>query len=225
MSQADGQIENDQRRDAPATGRNREAILEVLARVLPEPALVLEIASGTGQHGAFFASRLPHLEWQPSEPDPASFASIDAWAEQARAENGARIRAPLQIDTRAARWPIEGCDAIFNANMIHISPWEVCLGLLAGAARLLPCGGPLLLYGPYRVGGAHTAESNAAFDASLRGRDPAWGIRDLERVEESAGERGLALDERVQMPANNQMLVFRKQSATRPGARVRGGGS
>lgn len=204
--------QNDRRRDAPATERNREPILEVLARVLPDPALVLEVASGTGQHGAFFASRLLHLEWQPSEPDPEAFASIEAWAEEARAACGARVRAPLRLDASAELWPIERCDAIFNANMIHISPWEVCLGLLAGAARALPRHGPLVLYGPYRVGGTHTAESNAAFDASLRGRDPAWGIRDLERVEESAGKNGLALEERVQMPANNQVLVFRKET-------------
>jgi hypothetical protein len=204
--------QSDPRRDAAATRSNREPILEVLARVLPAPALVLEIASGTGQHGAFFASRLPHLEWQSSERDPEAFASIEAWAEEARDGCGARVRAPLRIDVRVGRWPIDRCDAVFNANMIHISPWQVCLGLLAGASRVLPEEGPLVLYGPYRVGGEHTAESNAAFDAWLRGRDPDWGVRDLEHVERAARAQGLGLDERVPMPANNQILVFRKRS-------------
>ncbi len=203
---------DDPRRDAPATGRNREPILAVLRRVLPDPTLVLEIASGTGQHGAFFASQLPHLEWQPSEPDPEAFASIEGWAAEARRSAGARVRPPLLLDVRAKPWPIERCDAVFNANMIHISAWEVCLGLLDGAAQVLPAGGPLVLYGPYRIDGAHTAESNAAFDASLRGRDPSWGIRDLERVRDSAAERGLRFEERVAMPANNQMLVLRREA-------------
>ncbi len=202
---------HDPRRDAPATARNREPILEVLARLLPDPALVLEVASGTGQHGAFFASRLPHLEWQPSEPEAEAFASIEAWAEEARAASGARLRTPLRLDAREARWPIDRCDAVFNANMIHISPWEVCLGLLAGAGRILSSGGPLILYGPYRIAGAHTAESNAAFDASLRGRDPSWGVRDLEDVQAAAAAHGLAFDERIAMPANNQLVVLRKR--------------
>lgn len=200
----------DPRLDAPATQRNREPILAVLKRLLPQPALVLEVASGTGQHGAYFASRLPHLEWQPSEPDPKSFASIEAWAKDAR-EEGARVLTPVQLDTRAPTWPLSQCEAIFNANMIHISPWDVCLGLLAGAGRLLPVGGPLILYGPYRIEGAHTAESNAAFDASLRGRDPTWGVRDLEEVERAARQQGFVLEERIPMPANNQIVVFRKQ--------------
>ncbi len=202
----------DPRRDAPATGRNREPILAVLARLLPTPGLVLEIASGTGQHAAFFASRLPHVEWQPSEPDAGAFASIEAWAEEARAAAGARVRPPVKLDARALAWPIENCGAIFNANMIHISPWEVCLGLLAGAGRVLTAEGPLVLYGPYRVDGAHTADSNAAFDTSLRGRDPSWGVRDLEEVEAAAAAQGLDLEERVPMPANNQLLVFRKRA-------------
>ncbi len=201
----------DPRRDAPATGRNREPILAVLRRVLPDPALVLEVASGTGQHGAFFASELRHLAWQPSEPDPEAFASIEGWAAHARSA-GARVHPPLLLDARTHPWPIERCDAVFNANMVHIAPWEVCLGLLDGAARVLPSGAPLVLYGPYRIDGAHTAESNAAFDASLRGRDPSWGIRDLEAVTTRAGERGLHLEERIAMPANNQMLVFRRES-------------
>ncbi len=202
--------ESDARRDAPATTRNRDPILAVLRRLLSFPGLVLEVSSGTGQHGAYFATALPHLEWQPSEYDPDAFDSIEAWAADAR-ERGARILPPVRLDASAASWPVERADAIFNANMIHISPWEVGLGLLTGAARVLSPQGLLVLYGPYKIAGAHTAESNAAFDASLRGRDPRWGVRDLEDVQAAAAEAGLAFVERVPMPANNQIVVFRRE--------------
>lgn len=198
------------KRDAPATQRNREPILEVLARWLAKPARVLEVASGSGQHAVFFASRLPHLDWQPSEPEASGRASIEAWI----ADEGARnVRAPIALDASREQWPIERgqVDAIFNANMIHISPWPVALGLLAGAGRILPTGGLLFLYGPFKVGGEHTAPSNAAFDESLRSRDPRWGIRDLERVVESAAADGLEHVETNEMPANNKLLVFRRR--------------
>lgn len=202
--------ETDPRRKAPATERNRDPILAVLRRLLEFPGLVLEVASGTGQHGAHFSAALPHLEWQPSDFDTDSLPSIEAWAADAR-ERGANIHSPLHLDASAPAWPVDRADVIFNANMIHISPWEVGLGLIAGAARILSPRGLLVLYGPYKIGGEHTAESNAAFDASLRGRDPRWGVRDLETVQEAAREAGLAFVERVEMPANNQILVFRKE--------------
>jgi SAM-dependent methyltransferase len=191
---------------APAAERNRKPILDVIARVLPAAGTVLEIASGTGQHVAFFAKALPALVWQPTEIDPHTFDSIRAWAEAAQARN---VRAPLRLDATDEVWPIDPVDAIFNANMIHIAPWEVCLGLVRGAGRYLNPGGLLILYGPFRIGGRHTAPSNAAFDVDLRARDPAWGVRDLEAVAEAASAQGLVPIAEVPMPANNQTVVFR----------------
>jgi SAM-dependent methyltransferase len=197
----------DQRRHAPATDRNRESILEVLARVLPAEGIVLELASGTGQHAAYFARHLPGLIWQPTDRDGEAFASITAWADLAGAAN---VLPPLPLDVTQDPWPVETVDAIFNANMIHIAPWPVCLGLMRGAGRHLAPGGVLVIYGPFRVGGGHTAPSNAAFDADLRQRDPTWGVRDLEAVIEAAAAHGLYFAERIPMPANNQSLVFRR---------------
>jgi len=196
------------RRDAPATQRNREPILAILARWLTSPARVLEIASGTGQHAVHFAGRLPNLAWQPSDADPAALPSIQAWID---AEGGPNLAAPLELDVRSQSWPVDSVDAIFNANMIHIAPWEVAEGLFAGAGRVLGTDGLLFLYGPFKVGGAHTAPSNAAFDEGLRSRDPTWGIRDREAVETLAETSGLVLVEINEMPANNQLLVFRSQ--------------
>lgn len=199
------------RRDAPATHRNRLPILELLARWLPRPERVLEIASGTGQHAVFFAERLPHLEWQPTDHDPSSLESIEAWRAHAGLTN---VATPLMLDAAspATDWPVSSgaVDAVFNANMIHIAPWNVALGLLSGAGHVLRSGGLLLLYGPFKVGGEHTAPSNAAFDEGLRARDPDWGIRDLERVSEVAASHGLALVEQNAMPANNLLLVFER---------------
>jgi SAM-dependent methyltransferase len=193
--------------DAPATKRNREPILAVLQRGLPQTGTVLEVASGTGQHAIYFAEQLPHLTWQPSELDPKGLASIRAWAAESQLSN---LRPPLQLDVCDSTWPIERCDALFSANMIHISPWPAALGLLSGASRTLPPSGLLFLYGPFRIGGQQTAPSNEAFDQDLRRRDPSWGIRDLERVSECAREQGLEIIDRVEMPANNQTLVFRR---------------
>ena len=162
---------------APATLRNREAILAVLREMLPASGLVMEVASGTGEHVRFFAEALPELEWQPSDPDPTALGSIAAWA-----DGVPNIRAPLPIDAAAAEWPIARADAILCINMVHISPWEATEGLLAGAARVLNEGAPLYLYGPYRRAGVPTAPSNEAFDASLKARDPAWGLRQLENI-------------------------------------------
>lgn len=195
----------DPRRSAPAAGRNRDPILDVLRRHLPATGLVLELASGTGEHVVHFAAALPGLTFQPSDPDPAARASIDAWAAGA-----ANIRPTLALDAAAPGWPVTAADAVVCINMIHIAPWSATEGLMRGAAAILPTGAPLILYGPYRRGGAHTAPSNAAFDADLRARNPAWGVRDLEAVAALAAAQGFAPPEVVEMPANNLVLVFRR---------------
>jgi len=198
---------DDGRRHAPATQRNRDPILSVLRRVLPAHGTVLEVAAGTGEHALWFAASLPKLAWQPSDADPDAVASIAAWRE---AEGSPNLLPPLLLDVTSASWPVETVEAVFNANMIHISPWPACLGLLAGAGRHLAHGGVLVLYGPYRIGGKHTAPSNEAFDRDLKARNPAWGVRDLEAVVEAAACEGLMLEETVPMPANNQALVLRR---------------
>lgn len=196
----------DTRRSAPAAQRNAEPILRVLETVLPARGLVLEVASGTGEHARFFAQRLPGLDWQPSDPDPEARASIDAWAADAGLPN---LRPALVLDACDAAWPLDRADAVVCINMIHIAPWAAALGLLDGAARLLPRGGPLVLYGPFARGGRHTAPSNERFDAALRARDPNWGVRDLDDVAAEAEARGLALEQVTEMPANNLTAVFR----------------
>lgn len=197
-------------RHAPAAERNKQPILEVLQRLLPARGMALEIASGTGQHAAHFAAGLPGWIWQPSEYDTASLASIGAWT-----AGMANVLPALQLDVLAADWPLpaaaQALDAIFCANMLHISPWPCCAGLMQGAARHLSPQGRLLTYGPYRVPGLATAPSNEAFDADLRARNPAWGLRDLDRVEAEAQRAGLALIEQTAMPANNLMLVFARR--------------
>lgn len=199
----------DGRLAAPAVARNRDAILEVLRPRLPATGLVLEIASGTGEHVAHFARALPHLMWQPSDPAPQARASIAAWS---AAEGRSNIRPPLALDAAAIDWPLAQADAIICINMIHISPWEATLGLMRGAGRLLPPGGLLYLYGPFRRAGVPTAPSNEAFDADLRQRDSRWGLRELEAVAACAAVHHLALDEVVDMPANNLSVTFRTQA-------------
>ena len=196
---------------APAAERNRAPILAVLRRLVPPRARVLEVASGTGQHAAWFAAHLPGTLWQPSEADPSAFASITAWAAEEGASN---VLEPVRLDCAAARWPFGVFDVVYCANLIHIAPWDCCLGLLRGAGRHLAAGGRLLLYGPFRIGGEHTSASNAAFDAGLRAQDPGWGVRDLRDVEARAAEQGLRYVERVRMPANNLVVVFERQEAT-----------
>ncbi len=202
------------KRDAPATHRNREPILEVLARWLDEPARVLEIASGTGQHAVHFARNLPLVDWQPTEYDEAGRASIAAWRSEAGLPN---LLPPLALDAADLDWSFEDSDAkppfdaVFNSNLIHIAPWPVALGLFAGVGRVLRRGGCLFLYGPFRIGGVHTAPSNAEFDRGLRERDPRWGVRELERVVESAEAQGLAWAETNDLPANNKLVVFRRE--------------
>ena len=198
------------KQSAPAAGRNREPIRAVLAQHLPAHGVVLEIASGTGEHAVQFASAFPDLEWQPSDLDPVALASIAAW----RAESGLpNLRAPIALDVTADVWPIAAVDAILCINMVHIAPWEATLGLFAGAARTLPEAGLLVLYGPYRFDGV-TAPSNEDFDRSLRARDPRWGVRDIRELSEAAARSscrpGLVLRGMVSMPANNHALVFRR---------------
>lgn len=197
------------RRRAPAAARNREPILAVLRRVLPGSGLVVEIASGSGEHAVYFARALPHLEFQPSDPDADSRASIDAWREHEALPN---LRPALALDTTAESWPIEDPAALCCCNMIHIAPWEAGLGLLRGAGKVLAPGHPLVLYGPYRRAGRHTAPSNERFDESLRARDPRWGVRDLDEVVLEARSCGLELDEVVEMPANNLTVILRRSS-------------
>ena len=207
----------DARETAPSAERNKQPILEVLARVLPPRGLVLEIGSGTGQHVAHFAKALPALTFQPSEMDVERHASIEAWAAAAKLTN---VRPPLAIDVTQGPWPVAAADAVVCINVIHISPWEATLALMAGAGRILSAGGVLVTYGPYMRGGAHTSQGNEAFDASLRARNPLWGIRDIAKVAEVAGNEGLVLGEIVPMPANNFTLIWRKSDRTFPGART-----
>lgn len=194
------------KRHAPATARNRDAIVDVLADALPRDGTVLEIASGSGEHAIHFAQAFPALQWQPSDPDIAALRSIAAWSAEAGLSN---VRAPVQIDASDDTWPVDQADAILCINMVHISPWEATLGLLSAAARLLPDGGLLYLYGPYVQAGVETAPSNLAFDQSLRTRNPAWGLRDVAHLERAAAEQGLKLEKIVAMPANNLSLLFR----------------
>lgn len=193
------------KRESPAASRNREPILAALRSWLPQSGVVLEVASGTGEHALAFAAALPGVDWQPSDPDPEARASIEAW----RSEQGTpNLRPPLALDVAAAEWPIGAADAIVAINLVHIAPWTASLGLLAGAKQLLPAGAPLILYGPWRVRGTPLAPSNIAFDAALRERDPGYGIRDLITFCDAAEEHGLRLAERRAMPANNLMLRF-----------------
>ncbi|KXV12541.1 SAM-dependent methyltransferase [Caballeronia megalochromosomata] len=197
------------RRRAPAAERNRDAILSVLARVLPQSGVVLEIASGTGQHAVHCAAALPGIVWQPSDPDADARDSIAAWRAQAGLAN---LNAPLALDVLSDDWGIGDVAAIVCINMIHIAPWEAAESLFRGAGARLGAGGVLYLYGPYRRNGAHTAPSNEAFDQQLRARDPRWGVRDLEAVEALGEQAGLTLVETVAMPANNFSVVFEKRA-------------
>ena len=202
---------NDLRRFAPATSRNREPILEVLRRYVAPGANVLEIASGTGEHAVFLAPRLQVASWQPTDPDAESRRSIDAWRAHAKVE---RVLPALDLDVTFHPWPpfANAPDVVTCVNMIHISPWSACEGLLEGAAAILAPEKLLYLYGPYRRGGRHTASSNEAFDASLRARNPEWGVRDLEEVENAAARRGFTLVEVVEMPANNLSVILKRSS-------------
>jgi len=195
------------RRSAPAALRNREPIAEVLAEWLPPTGLVLEIASGTGEHVIHFAQRFPALEWQPSDLHPDALASIEAWRTAAALPN---VRPPLEIDAASREWPIDRADALVSINMVHISPWASALGLLDGAARLLPPGGPLILYGPWLSDDVPAVPTNLAFDSDLKRRNPDWGLRRVEDFQAAAEQRGLELVETRSMPANNMMMLCRR---------------
>lgn len=198
---------------APAVARNRDAIREILRRVLPASGTVLEVASGSGEHAVHFAGAFPGLTWQPSDPEVAARRSIAA---HARASGLSNVLPPSPLDAASDRWPVERADAIVCINMVHIAPWAAAEGLMAGAARILPEDGVLFLYGPFREGGRFEAGSNAAFDADLRAREPAWGVRDLEAVTGIARAQGLRLDARIAMPADNLGVVYRRMNP--PGA-------
>ena len=193
------------KRHAPATERNRDVIAETLAALLPDKGLVLEIASGTGEHAVHFAKRFPNLTWQPSDPDPIALASINAWRADSNAPN---VRPAMLLDA-SAEWPIAQAGAVVCINMTHISPWAATVGLLHNAARILPSNAPLFIYGPFRQRDVPLAESNASFDASLRQQNPEWGLRYVEDITAEAQEAGLRLDQIVEMPANNLSLIFR----------------
>ena len=200
------------RRSAPAASRNREPIAQVLGDWLPASGLVLEIASGTGEHAVFFAERFAKLEWQPSDVHTDALKSIAAWRATAGLPN---VRGPLVIDASQSDWPIERAEAVLSINMVHISPWQSALGLLDGTARLLPTGGPLILYGPWLSDAIPAAPSNLEFDADLKRRDSEWGLRRVEEFAAAARERGLELIETRHMPANNLMLLLRNSPASR----------
>jgi SAM-dependent methyltransferase len=197
----------DPRQCRPHVARNRDPILDVLQRILPSKGLVLEVASGSGEHAAYFAAKLPALIWQPTDPDPEAIASTAAHRSDANLPN---LLLPLHLDVTANPWPVARADAVICCNMIHISPWASTEGLLAGAARTLPPDGLLFLYGPFKIGGEHTAPSNHDFDLDLRARNPAWGIRDLGDVVALAERHSFKLAETVPMPANNLSVILRR---------------
>jgi hypothetical protein len=200
-------MSEDARRFAPAVARNKAAITEVLARHLPAAGLVLEIASGSGEHALHFAAHFPALGFQPTDPDAAAIASIAAWQAEAQLPN---LLLPLMLDVMADTWPAQKADAVLCINMIHIAPWEATAALMRGAARVLPYDGILFLYGPFKQGGQHTTPSNAEFDAGLRAQDARWGVRDLEAVAEIASAAGFAAPVVEAMPANNLSVNFRR---------------
>jgi cyclopropane fatty-acyl-phospholipid synthase-like methyltransferase len=194
---------------SPAALRNRDPILAVLQRVLPSSGLVLEIASGSGEHAIHFAGALPSITWQPSDLADEARRSVAAHARMARLPN---LLAPIELDVTEPVWPVDRADAIVSINMIHIAPWHAAEGLFAGAERILPCGAPLVLYGPFRETDRVTAPSNEAFDASLKSRNSAWGLRQLDEVVQLAASHGLRFVERVEMPANNLCVLFRRRA-------------
>lgn len=203
------------RQTSEAAERNKGPILDVLRGALPATGMVLEVASGTGQHVAHLATALPRLMFQPSDPMFAVHASIRAWT-----RGLLNVRPPLAIDVCEAKWGVVRADAVLAINMIHIAPWEATLGLLDGAAALLDVGGLLYLYGPFAEAGMHMSMSNAAFDRSLRERDPAWGVRDLETVAGEARARGFGVEAVVPMPANNLSVLLRREAERVPSRAV-----
>lgn len=195
------------RRSAPAAQRNRSPIADVLGDWLPSSGLVLEIASGTGEHAIYFAERFPDLVWQPSDVHPDALSSIAGWSEFAALPN---LRPAIELDAATSHWPLERADAVISINMVHISAWRSSLGLVEGAQRLLGRGAPLILYGPWMSANTPTAPSNLEFDADLKRRDPHWGLRHVEEFEQMALAHDFVLEGTRTMPANNLMLLFRR---------------
>lgn len=204
-----GDLTGGAKRRAPAAARNTAPIGDVLDDWLPASGAVLEVASGTGEHALAFARRFPQLRWQPSDPDPLALQSIAAWS----ADGPANLMPPIALDA-SGEWPAVEANVVLNINMVHISPWTAALGLVAGAARTLPPGGRLILYGPWIEDGVETAPSNLAFDTDLKARNPEWGLRRVGDFARAAEERGLVLDDRRAMPSNNLMLLFVNQSGS-----------
>lgn len=193
------------RKFAPATQRNRDAIASALQEFLPSEGLVLELASGSGEHAVHFASLFPHLTWQPSDPDPDALKSIEAWRQHAGLAN---VLAPLDIDASAPEWAIRSVDAVLCINMVHISPWSATEGMIRGCRQALKPGHPLFLYGPFEQAGVETVPSNVAFDASLRARNPEWGLRRIDDVIALARSHGFSGEQIISMPANNLFVVL-----------------
>ena len=203
----EGPADGNARRSAPAALRNRAPIADVLRDWLPDSGLVLEVASGTGEHVVHFAEAFPRLEWQPSDMHADALGSVAAWRDEQALPN---VRPPIVVDaSNPASWPIERADALLNINMAHISPWGASLGLIEGAARLLPPNGPMVLYGPWLKDDIETVSSNLAFDADLKARDAGWGLRRVEDFADAAASKGFELVDTRAMPANNLMLLFR----------------
>jgi len=200
-------VSSEGRLTSPSAERNRGPIADVLVQVLPKAGLVLEIGSGTGEHIIHFARAMPYLRWQPSEQDADCLRSIQGWL---AFENPRNVLQPLRLDVHEARWPIDSVDAILSINMLHIAPSSATQGLMRGAGAILPAGGVLCLYGPFRMRGRHTSASNRAFDAQLRAADPSWGVRDLDEVAHEARALDLEFVRTFEMPANNLIVVFRK---------------
>ncbi|MEC8838112.1 MAG: DUF938 domain-containing protein [Pseudomonadota bacterium] len=194
------------KRHAPATARNSEPLAEVLAEELPDRGLVLEVASGSGEHAVFLARQFPALGWQPSDVDLEALASVDAWAAEAAVAN---LRPAITLDAAQANWPIAAADAVLCVNMVHISPWSAAVGLFTGAGRILASGAQLVLYGPFIEPGRETAPSNLAFDQSLKQRNSEWGLRNTADLDALAADHGLRRTARHAMPANNLVLVYR----------------
>ena len=197
----------DLRRSAPSALRNRDPILDALRLVLPSTGLVLEVASGTGEHIVHFARELPALNWQPSDPSPAARKSIAAWV---AAEERSNIREAIDLDAAQSPWPVEQVAAVICINMVHISPWAATIGLMRGAGQVLVSGGVLYLYGPYRCPDRPLEPSNVAFDQDLRARDARWGLRDLDAVIQCAADHGLEFERAIDMPANILSVIFRR---------------
>jgi len=204
-----GDLGREVKRQAPAAARNVGPIGAVLVGWLPVSGLVLEVASGTGEHALAFSRRFPGLDWQPSDPDEEALASISAW----QSDGPPNLLPPVYLNVRDPEWPVKWADVILCINMVHISPWEASVGLLDGAARSLDVGGSLILYGPWLESGVPTAPSNAAFDQSLKSRDPRWGLRLVDDFAAQAKLSGLVLIGRQSMPSNNIMLRFEATGA------------